>query len=177
MSYEFLKTITAPRHMVVAASLIGTKEIPGGKSNPIIMEWAKKLGLDKIYTNDDTAWCGLFYANVMSEAGRPVVLETRDKWDYLRALKYATCFEKVELDSVRFGDTLIFNRPGGAHIGFCVGEDKDCFHVLGGNQSNMVNVIRILKKRAVHARRPKYISYQPPQNLLSAAGKVSSNEA
>ena len=34
------------------------------------------------------------------------------------------------------GDILTFKRNGGGHVGLYVGEDKDCYHVLGGNQGN-----------------------------------------
>jgi hypothetical protein len=40
---------------------------------------------------------------------------------------------------------LTFKRKGGGHVGIYVGEDSKCYHVLGGNQSNMT--IRIEKSR------------------------------
>lgn len=175
MTYEFLKNIVSPRHMAVAISLLGTKEIPGAKSNDRILQWAKDLGLASIYTNDDTAWCGLFFCHVMKEAGRPVVLETKDKYDYLRALKFATWGKEVKVPA--FGDILIFKRPEGGHIGFYVGEDKKAYHVIGGNQGNSVSVTRILKRRLFATRRPEYISFKPEPVLLTSAGKISSNEA
>ena len=68
---------------------------------------------------------------------------------------------------------------GGGHVGIYIAEDKDCYHVLGGNQSDAVTITRISKKRCFGIRRPKYNS-QPEavaQYLVSASGEVSKNEA
>lgn len=171
--YEWLKEQTGPRHMVEAIKLIGNKEIPGVKNNPIIMGWAKDLRIANIYTNDDTAWCGLFVGICLFKAGR----ETLYKYGILRAKDWGNYADKA--DKAEFGDILIFIRPGGGHVGFYVGEDADCYHVLGGNQTNMVNVTRIQKERCVAVRRVKYNN--KPTNvkpiLLAATGAVSSNEA
>lgn len=40
------------------------------------------------------------------------------------------------------------------HVGFLVGEDKDHYYVLGGNQRNSVNVTKISKERFLGARWP-----------------------
>ena len=63
MSYVFLKKETAPRILVEAYKLIGTKEIIGKDHNPKILQWAKDLGMEKTYTNDEIPWCGLFMAH------------------------------------------------------------------------------------------------------------------
>lgn len=178
MSYEYLKSIVTPRHIAVAASYLGTAEIPGAKSNPEILRWAKELGLDKVYKNDDTAWCGLFVCYVMKQAGRQVILNTKDAYDYLRALKYqgANLIEAPRANAA-FGDLLIFQRPEGGHVGFYVGEDANNYHVLGGNQGNKVSVVKISKQRLVAVRRPEYITYSPEKMVVDVAGNVSSNEA
>lgn len=175
--YQFLYNAASPRHMVIARGLMGLKEIPGGKSNPFILEWAKELKLDRIYKDDDTSWCALFAAICMHRAGRTIDLKTKDLFDYLRALKYSDVFDAVANDDAAFGDILIFRRPSGGHIGFYVAEDATTYHVLGGNQSNMVNVIRIEKKRCVAIRRPSYQTFVPEKFIVDAKGTISSNEA
>lgn len=179
MNYTFLQSVTSPRHMKIAISLLGTHEIPGIKSNPVIMGWAKSLGLDDIYKNDDTAWCGLFFCHVMNLAGRKVVLETTDKFDYLRALKLilAPALQTVATEDIAFGDIVGFRRPEGGHIAFAVGTDAKTIHCIGGNQSNSVSVTRIEKTRIEAAKRIAYISYQPQIITLTANGTISSNEA
>lgn len=57
----------------------------------------------------------------------------------------------------RYGAILVFVRKGGGHVGFYVGEDKNYYHVLGGNQSNSVTVSRISKKRCIGIRWPKTV--------------------
>jgi uncharacterized protein (TIGR02594 family) len=49
--------------------------------------------------------------------------------------------------TARYGAIIIFSRGNGGHVGFVVGEDDDDYYVLGGNQSNMVNISRISKDR------------------------------
>jgi len=178
MSYEFLKAIVSPRHMVVARSFMGLKEIAGNTSNQTILSWAKQLGLDSIYKNDDTSWCALFVAFVMMQAGRKIIIPTKDSWDYLRALKYQEAnLKTVAMKDAAFGDIMIFKRPEGGHVAFYVGEDTACYHILGGNQGNKVSVIRIDKKRLVAVRRPDYISFNPEKMIVSAEGAISTNEA
>ena len=168
-----------PRHMQIAYDLIGTKEIIGTQHSPIIMHWAKELGLDKIYTNDELAWCGLFFAYVMAKAGRRVVLPGNDRYDYLRALKYQDVVNVVEVPEGQecVGDILIFKRPEGGHIGFCASMSADTYNVLGGNQGNQVSLTNIIKSRCVKRLRPIYITYQPYAAIKAAVGGESSNEA
>ena len=52
-----------------------------------------------------------------------------------------------ELLGPRPGCVLVFTRKGGGHVGLYVGEDRTHFHVLGGNQGNAVNVMRLEKSR------------------------------
>lgn len=174
MSYEWIKMEPAPRHMVEAAKLIGVKEIPGTKSHPQIIALAKDTGLDLIYKNDDTPWCGVFVAGTLKRAGR----EPLKGFSALRAKDWSTWGIKVT-GPAEYGDILVFQREGGGHVGYYVGEDSDCYHVLGGNQSNSVNITRILKSRCIAIRRPAYNN--KPSNirtiLLASKGTISTNEA
>lgn len=172
-NYEWLKKELAPRHLVEAVKLIGTKEVPGVKHNPAIMSWAKEVGIADIYQNDEMAWCGLFMAVTMLRAGR----EPLRRYSAIRAREWANF--GVRADKAELADILVFARPGGGHVGYYVGEDALCYHVLGGNQSNSVNVTRIEKSRCVAIRRPAYNN--KPANIrviaLAATGTVSTNEA
>lgn len=129
-----------PPWMKIAYSLNGTKEFAGKSNNPVIIQWAKKIGgwIASFYKEDSIPWCGLYVGHCMNEAGFPV------KQDALSALSWANFGRSCE-PSV--GAIMVFKRSGGGHVGFYVGEDKDAYHILGGNQSDMVNVARVAKDR------------------------------
>jgi uncharacterized protein (TIGR02594 family) len=68
-----------------------------------------------------------------------------------------------------YGAILVFSRPGGGgHVGFCLGQDGDNFVVLGGNQSNAVNVAKYSAagllgiRRAADAKAPAKPKSAPP---------------
>lgn len=170
-AYQWLLQEAAPRHLLKAMELYGVAETVGAIHNPVIMGWAKEVGLEKTYTADEIPWCGLFAAVVMKRADRPVV--DKPLW----ALSWAKF--GVPADKPMLGDILTFKRDGGGHVGFYVGEDSTAYHVLGGNQGNQVSVTRIAKSRLFAARRPQY--NQQPENVrvvaLAGNGTLSTNEA
>ena len=171
MNYNWLKQETGPRILVQAVSLIGTREIIGKNHNPIILSWAIELGL-KAYTNDEIPWCGLFIAYCAHKAGVQVV--DGPLWA-LNWAKYGT-----KESTPMLGDVLTFKRDGGGHVGLYVGEDRTHYHVLGGNQNNQVNVMRIAKTRLHQARRTAWKIAQPSNVRkieLSNKGIISTNEA
>jgi uncharacterized protein (TIGR02594 family) len=171
---EWLALEPAPRHLLKAVELYGTKETVGPKHNPVIMGWAKELGIQDTYTNDEIPWCGLFAAIVMHRAGRPIPS------GFLWALTWNRFGAAVDSSQVMLGDVVTFTRNGkGGHVGFYVGEDTTAYHVLGGNQGNKVSVVRIEKTRLSKARRPLYNNI--PQNIrkihLASNGSLSVNES
>lgn len=133
--------------MKVATSLIGTKEFAGKQNNPTIISWAKKIGgwIGSFYKEDSIPWCGLFVAHCMKESGFPV------QNDALSALGWADYGRPCEPSP---GAIMVFVRPGGGHVGFYVGEDDEAYHILGGNQSDMVSVARVAKNRHTDTRWP-----------------------
>jgi len=74
------------------------------------------------------------------------------------------------------GDVLVFVRPTGGHVGLYVGEDSESYHVLGGNQSDSVNITRIKKTRLKFIRRQKNWA-GGKQIKLAQKGAISYNEA
>lgn len=171
--YKFLEKEQGPKVIIEAVKLYGTKEIVGKQHSKEILSWAKELGIEKNYTNDEIPWCGLYTAIVIKRAGFKVVdkpLWARD-WS-----NFGTKQSEAML-----GDVLVFTRPGGGgHVGFYVGEDSTCYHVLGGNQANMVNTTRILKTRCIAIRRCDWKVAQPKQVRkikLNSNGSISTNES
>jgi uncharacterized protein (TIGR02594 family) len=76
-----------------------------------------------------------------------------------------------------YGSVGVFERGSGGHVGFLVGEDTVCYHVLGGNQGDAVNVARLSKDRLLAARWPA--SWAVPPKMLpkrTSSLPVSVNE-
>lgn len=159
-----------PVWLVRAKSYQGLKEIPGPKHNSKILDWLAKLGA--WWKDDETAWCGTFVAHCVQESGLPIPTH------WYRAKAWSNYGSLLRRERLAPGAILIFDRQGGGHVGFYVGEDISHYHVLGGNQSNGVNITRIAKSRCVASRWPKD---QPvlagPVKLTSAGVAVSTNEA
>jgi uncharacterized protein (TIGR02594 family) len=171
-AYAWLADEPGPRILREALATYGTIETPGQGSNPSIMAWAKATGLARYYRNDATAWCGLWMAYVAMQAGwRPPLnpLWARNWLDFGTPQKAAA-----------LGDVLVFARGKGGHVGMYVGEDKEAFHVLGGNQSDRVMIKRIARNRLLGIRRCPWRINQPETVRavhLAAAGTLSFNEA
>lgn len=157
-----------PAWLTEARKHIGTKEIPGPKHNPKILGWVKRLG--GWFADDETPWCGTFVAHCMDAAGhKPIPKHWYRAKDWLQ-------FGKTT--PPRIGAIAVFGRSGGGHVGFVVGEDATHLHVLGGNQSNMVNVARIAKNRLLGYRWPSTLPLSTATlPKLLASGKPSTNEA
>jgi uncharacterized protein (TIGR02594 family) len=175
MNYDYLKKVISPQILVKALELIGTKEIIGTIHSDVIMGWAKDLKIDKIYTSDEIAWCGLFIAIVCKKAGVEAGITPKEALWALNWNKFGT-----KQTNAMLGDILTFKRNGGGHVGIYVGEDKTCYHVLGGNQSNMVCITRIEKTRCAGIRRTAWRIAQPEnvkEVLLTESGFISKNEA
>jgi uncharacterized protein (TIGR02594 family) len=175
MKYDYLKKVKSPQILVQALKLVGTKEIIGTKHSDEIMSWAKELGIEKIYNADEIPWCGLFVAYVCKKAGLELPFTARESLWALNWNKFGNKETKAML-----GDVLTFKRKGGGHVGIYVGEDASCYHVFGGNQSNMVNITRIEKSRCAGIRRTPWKIAQPDSVravVVNASGFISKNEA
>jgi uncharacterized protein (TIGR02594 family) len=174
MNYDYLKNENSPQILVQAKALIGTKEIIGTIHSKTIMAWAKELAIEKTYTADEIAWCGLFIAFCAHKAGLTINMTNREALWALNWNKFGTRQKNAML-----GDVLTFSRNGGGHVGIYVGEDDKCYHILGGNQSNMVNITRIEKTRLSQIRRTAWKLAQPDNVRVikvNASGFISANE-
>jgi uncharacterized protein (TIGR02594 family) len=170
--YKFLENIPdLPRIIKIGLDNLGIKEVAGTGNNATILSWAEELGIKNTYSNDSIPWCGLFVAMVVKRSGREPVVNP------LWARNWANW--GIKTPKAMLGDVLVFVRKGGGHVGFYVAEDKDCYHVLGGNQSDAVTITRIQKSRCIAIRRPAY-NNQPSsakEYIVAADGNVSTNEA
>ena len=169
--YSWLSKEKSPRILVEAYKLIGIKEVPGQADNIEILQWAESLRLEKTYRKDDIPWCGLFIAYACHKAGLEIV--EKPLW----ARNWAAF--GVNKTIAMLGDILVFVRNGGGHVAIYVGEDATAYHVIGGNQSDMVCITRIRKERCIAIRRTDWKVAQPDNVRvvhLEATGTISTNE-
>ena len=175
--YSWLTKENGPRMLKVALDQYGTVETPGKANNKVILDWAGEIGgkVDDLYRADEIPWCGLFMAIVAKRGGKAGVK------DPLWALNWGAFGVYTPIPML--GDVLVFVRKTtdgkrAGHVGLYVGEDDECYHVLGGNQSDKVCITRIHKDRLYTSRRPAY--HVQPSNVrvikLQADGKISENE-
>jgi uncharacterized protein (TIGR02594 family) len=112
-------------------------------NSPTIIGWAKKLGtkvLGIVYNADSVPWCGLFVAACLAEDGIPAAPIA------VRAKAWARWGANLAAANLAPGGVLVFDRAGGGHVGFYVGEDLTSYHVLGGNQGDRVSIMRSRKE-------------------------------
>ena len=92
---------TEPAWLRAAPAKLGTGEAPG-----------------IAYNADSVPWCGVFVAACLAEDGieaAPIAM---------RAKAWATWDQSVQPERIALGTVLVFERPGGGHVGFYVGEDR-----------------------------------------------------
>ncbi|MFZ2996297.1 TIGR02594 family protein, partial [Sphingobium sp.] len=126
-----------PAWLLAARALLGTREAAGGANNASILSWAKTLGakvLGMVYNADSVPWCGLFVAHSLRDGG----VDLSEMYVAVRAKAWATWGAAIAADRLAPGAILVFDREGGGHVAFYVGEDASHYHVLGGNQGDCV---------------------------------------
>lgn len=177
--YAWLANEPGPAMLLEALKLYGTHETPGPGNNPVILGWAKEVGLGNVYKDDSrTPWCGLFQAVVAKRAG----WDHNPKGNPLWALNWATWGNPSP--QAMLGDVLVFQRKTltgtAGHVGIYVAEDAEAYHVLGGNEQDMVTIVRIAKRRLVAARRAPWKVAQPANVRpirIDVAAKLGAGEA
>ena len=119
----------------IAFTQLGVKEIPGtGRHNPEVVKYFQETGFTSVI-EDETSWCATFVNWCLIKAGK-------EQSYSLRARSLMNIGEPVM--EPQLGDIAVFWRispdaPEG-HVGFFINQDGSNIYVLGGNQSNMVNI-------------------------------------
>lgn len=144
--------------MDIAQNERGVKEAAGAAANPRIVEYHKTTTLAA--TSDEVPWCSSFLNWVMKAAKYPITKSAAARsW-----LDYG---QECEL---QLGCIVVFRRTGGNHVGFCVGFTPHSIMVLGGNQSNEVNVKPYPRRDFLGARLPKPLKLADQQILNTRMG-------
>lgn len=131
----------------VALSEFGNKSITGIISNPDVLKYFKEIGQAWV-KDDDTAWCAAFVNWCLVKTGR----QQTNSLAARSFLKYGYSTKTPTL-----GDIVVLWRisPQSAygHVGFYVRETKDTIYILGGNQSNQVNITPFTKSQLLDYRK------------------------
>lgn len=160
---------TDPAWLAVARLLIGTREIKGPKHNGFISKGWARLGAPW-FNDDETPWCGLFVAHCVDAAGLPY-----SRANFARAKSWVSWGQPCAPTP---GAVVVFGRSGGGHVGFLVGQSAENYYVLGGNQSDAVNIMPLAKARALDGgiRWPSNLPVPSVQLPAMSGGTVSVNE-
>ncbi len=132
----------------IALSQYGVKEVKGAKDHPQIVQYFASLGHEPSKFKEETAWCSAFVNWVAKKAGYEKSNElTARSW--LHVGKPAI--------TPKQGDVVVLWRDSPeswkGHVGFLVKESKRYVYLLGGNQSNSVNIKAYPKKRILDFRK------------------------
>jgi uncharacterized protein (TIGR02594 family) len=135
-----------PRWLIEARKCIGLHEAKAPENNPEIVQFwhdIKRSGIK----DDKTPWCAAFAGAMLERAG---ITSTR----FESAKSYLDWGEA--LNTYAYGCVVIFNCDGGGHVGFVVGQQANGdLLVLGGNQSDAVNIKAFPTSRVSGYRWPK----------------------
>lgn len=147
--------------IIEADKFIGLREIKGSQHSPEILQMWKDIKRGGI-KDDETPWCAAFVGSMLERAGvRSSRFESARsylEWGQLLALPVVGC-------------VVVFTRHGGGHVGFAVGRDKaGNLLILGGNQSDAVNIKAFPVSRVSGYRWPSGLAVPPaPLPTLSGA--------
>ena len=126
--------------LLTAQKEIGVKEIPGKGSNKRVEEYLAYGGSknNDVELSDSVPWCAGFVGWVIEKA---LGIESSNN---LMARSYERMGYRRVDDLPQPGDVVTMYRngkkSGSGHVGFYVGQTKGGLLVLGGNQSDAVNV-------------------------------------
>ena len=154
-----------PSWIVEGRKYIGEKEIKGPEHNPLILQFWKDIKRGGI-KDDETPWCAAYVGGVLERSG---ITSSR----FESAASYLNW--GVKLDKPAYGCVVVFSRDGGGHVGFVVGQQANGdLMVLGGNQSDAVNIRAFSTSRVSGYRWPKDIPVDvQPLPQLSGTRSVS----
>ncbi|HEO9044216.1 TPA: TIGR02594 family protein [Enterobacter kobei] len=161
--------MTEPKWLTEARQYIGEREIKGPDHNPLIVQFWKDINRSGI-KDDETPWCAAFAGAVLERTG---IRSSR----FESARSYLDWGDK--LTSPALGCIVVFCRAGGGgHVGFAVGQTPDGnLLVLGGNQSDAVNIRQFPLSRVTGYRWPSGVPDIPQTLPCTAEGIQSASEA
>ena len=139
----------------MAKAEVGTVEWANG-NNPKVVAYFKDSGNPGVM-DDETAWCAAFVGAMLKRAG----IKGTGK---LNARSYLDWGTPVARKDAQPGDVVVFKRGNSSwqgHVAFFVKDRGALIDVLGGNQSNAVNVKGYQAAALLGIRRPPKATAKP----------------
>lgn len=153
---ESPKTYIRNKAILQFASLeIGQKEVQGTGNNKQIVKYHAYARVDNDPRKgqpDAVPWCASFIAYIL-EANPYITMTSTNKMNARSYLDWGLSSKRRPVP----GDIVVFWRGSKSgwkgHVGFYLDETDKYVYVLGGNQSDSVNVSRYAKDRVLDIRR------------------------
>lgn len=140
----------------LALRYVGVQETPGSGDNPQVLAWLRRDA--KWPKGDEVPWCSAFVNEMAWLLRLP-----RSK--SLRARSWLGVGRPIDVEEAEPGwDVVILKRGSGeqpgpnvldapGHVGFYAGEEQKSVLLLGGNQSDAVNIRAFPRSRVLGVRR------------------------
>lgn len=154
-----IEDLDIPLYLKIAMGEVGTKEIKGSAHNKRVLEYHSVSGG---FGEDEVPWCASFVNWVMLRSG-----ETKTVSYPARAKSWGDY--GIGIHSPRVGAIAVKTRIGGGHVGFVVAVRGNSLYLLGGNQSDEVNIRRYRVQDFVTFRVPRDEQHNRYTNLIMSA--------
>jgi uncharacterized protein (TIGR02594 family) len=129
---------------------LNISEFAGSQHHPRILAYHSATNLNA--TTDEVPWCSAFVNWCLREAGIEGTFSAQ-------ARSFLRWGLTIPLEKIQAGDVVVFargNNSASGHVGFFLewsSERKNCMNIIGGNQSNRVNVATFSTQRLLSIRR------------------------
>lgn len=135
------------RPLDIALGEYGITEIVGSEHNPEVLKYFHEIGQEWV-DNDEMAWCSAAVAWCCMKAS----YEYTNKLNARAWLFVGVAIEKPELGCIVVLWRISKDSAYG-HVGFFITERNGFVYMLGGNQSNQLNIRAYPKERVLGYRR------------------------
>ena len=133
-------------HLSIALNEYGIKSVAGIFSNPEVLKYFREIGHAWV-KNDDIAWCAAFANWCLMKAGK----QHTGKLNARSFLSVGVVTNKPEVGDIVVLWRIAKEGPYG-HVGFFIKEYRGSIYILGGNQSEQVNIMPFSKQQLLGYR-------------------------
>lgn len=130
----------------IALLEFGNKGIVGGAHNKEVLKYFHETEFEWV-KDDETAWCAAFVNWVIMRTGQPGTKSLAAR----SFLKFGQKASKPQIGCLVVLWRINRDGPYG-HVGFYLKETADSIYILGGNQSNEVNIKAFPKTQLLEYR-------------------------